>query len=133
MRVKTMQVMWHEEKPVYSVDFHLSGVFATGGGDKDVKVRNCKEAVELQSAYKQSCSGNLCCCSYGRWVGWYTRSLGTRLLRKCVHQIAHIFYGQVELDAEQNPCVKHLGNLVGHTRDVNTVRFSPSGKCSQAQ
>lgn len=39
MRVKTVQVMWHDEKPVYSVDFHPSGMFATGGGDKDVKVR----------------------------------------------------------------------------------------------
>ena len=39
MRVKTMQVMWHEEKPVYSIDFHPSGLLATGGGDKDVKVR----------------------------------------------------------------------------------------------
>ena len=38
MRVKTMQVMWHDEKPVYSIDFHPSGIFATGGGDKDVKV-----------------------------------------------------------------------------------------------
>ena len=38
MRVKTVQVMWHDEKPVYSVDFHPSGIFATGGGDKDVKV-----------------------------------------------------------------------------------------------
>ncbi|KAL3151977.1 hypothetical protein ABBQ32_001100 [Trebouxia sp. C0010 RCD-2024] len=65
-----MQIMWHDEKPVYSVDFHPSGFFATGGGDKDVKV---------------------------------------------VH------------DKDQNTSVKHIGNLTGHTRDVNTVRFSPSG------
>ena len=32
-------------------------------------------------------------------------------------------------DKEQNTSVKHLGNLVGHIRDVNTVRFSPSGNC----
>jgi len=38
MRVKTIQIVWHEKKPVYSVDFHSSGVLATGGGDKDVKV-----------------------------------------------------------------------------------------------
>lgn len=38
MRVKTLQVVWHNQKPIYSVDFHPSGVLATGGGDKDVKV-----------------------------------------------------------------------------------------------
>lgn len=37
------------------------------------------------------------------------------------------------LDKDQNTSVKHLGNLVGHTRDVNTVRFSPSGNCKCRQ
>ena len=38
MRIKTLQVVWHSQKPIYSVDFHPSGLLATGGGDKDVKV-----------------------------------------------------------------------------------------------
>ncbi len=32
-------VVWHEKAPVFSVDFHTSGLLATGGGDKDIKVR----------------------------------------------------------------------------------------------
>lgn len=56
MRVKTMQVMWHDEKPVYSVDFHPSGIFATGGGDKDVKVRPVwGEILALVLSYDQTC------------------------------------------------------------------------------
>ena len=57
MRVKTMQVMWHDEKPVYSVDFHPSGIFATGGGDKDVKVRPVWGEIpaHVQSSKKPNC------------------------------------------------------------------------------
>ena len=48
MRVKTIQIVWHEKKPVYTVDFHSSGVLATGGGDKDVKVRPQSGFVSAQ-------------------------------------------------------------------------------------
>ena len=45
MRVKTIQIVWHEKKPIYSVDFHTSGMLATGGGDNDIKVRReCKNS-----------------------------------------------------------------------------------------
>lgn len=39
MKAKTLQVVWHSKQPVFSLDFHPSGLLATGGGDKDVKVR----------------------------------------------------------------------------------------------
>ena len=38
MRAKTLQVVWHDKKPVFSLDFHPSGLLATGGGDNDVKL-----------------------------------------------------------------------------------------------
>ena len=38
MRVKTLQVVWHEREPVCSLDFSKSGVLATGGADKSIKV-----------------------------------------------------------------------------------------------
>jgi hypothetical protein len=38
MRVKTVQIVWHSKEPVYSLDFHSSGLLASGGADKDVKV-----------------------------------------------------------------------------------------------
>jgi len=41
MRSQTLEIIWHAKEPVLSVDFHPSDprLFATGGGDKDVKVR----------------------------------------------------------------------------------------------
>ena len=39
MKVKTLQIVWHEQDPVLSLDFHIDGTLATGGADKDVKVR----------------------------------------------------------------------------------------------
>ena len=40
MRVKTLQILWHDKQPVFSVDFSPChpGVLATAGADKEVKV-----------------------------------------------------------------------------------------------
>ena len=39
MKAKTLQIVWHGKEPVFSVDFHPDGYLATGGADKEVKVR----------------------------------------------------------------------------------------------
>ncbi|KAK3252900.1 3-oxoacyl-[acyl-carrier-protein] synthase [Cymbomonas tetramitiformis] len=38
MKTKTLQILWHGKEPVYSLDFHASGVLATAGGDKEIKL-----------------------------------------------------------------------------------------------
>ena len=38
MKAKTLQIVWHGKEPVFSLDFHPSGILATGGADKDIKV-----------------------------------------------------------------------------------------------
>jgi WD40 repeat protein len=39
MKGGTVQINWHDTKPVLTVDFHpLSGTLATGGADYDIKV-----------------------------------------------------------------------------------------------
>ena len=38
MKVKTIQIVWHSKEPVWTLDFHSSGLLATGGGDKEIKV-----------------------------------------------------------------------------------------------
>jgi len=38
MRHKLCQIIWHGKEPVFSVDFHRSGILASAGGDKDIKV-----------------------------------------------------------------------------------------------
>lgn len=40
MKGGTVQINWHDTKPVLCLDFHhLSGVLATGGADYDIKVK----------------------------------------------------------------------------------------------
>ena len=39
MRGGTVQINWHETKPVLTLDFHpRTGILATGGNDHDIKV-----------------------------------------------------------------------------------------------
>ena len=49
--MKTIQIVWHSKEPVWTLDFHPSGLLATGGGDKEIKV--CLPRI-LQIACEES-------------------------------------------------------------------------------
>ncbi|WIA28323.1 hypothetical protein OEZ86_010873 [Tetradesmus obliquus] len=38
MKAKTLQIIWHSKDPVFSIDFHPDGYFATGGADREIKI-----------------------------------------------------------------------------------------------
>lgn len=38
MKAKTLQIIWHGKDPVLSLDFHCSGILATAGSDKEIKL-----------------------------------------------------------------------------------------------
>ncbi len=42
MKAKTLQIVWHGKEPVFSLDFcpSIPSLLATGGADKDIKVRS---------------------------------------------------------------------------------------------
>jgi len=41
MKAKTLQILWHNKEPVLTVDIHYpSGLVATGGADKEIRVRS---------------------------------------------------------------------------------------------
>lgn len=42
MKAKTLQIIWHEKQPVFSVDFHPDGYLATGGADREIKVNHIR-------------------------------------------------------------------------------------------
>ncbi len=48
MKAKTLQIVWHGKEPVYSLDFHPSGILATGGADKDIRVCFCVLLLSLK-------------------------------------------------------------------------------------
>ena len=43
MKAKTLQIVWHCKEPVLALDFHPAkpNLLATGGADRDIKVRPC--------------------------------------------------------------------------------------------
>ncbi|KAI8818420.1 WD40-repeat-containing domain protein [Fimicolochytrium jonesii] len=45
MRVKTLQILWHDKQPIFSVDFEPNGNgrFATAGGDYNVRIWNLQK------------------------------------------------------------------------------------------
>lgn len=45
MKAGTLQIVWHAKDPVYSLDFHPSGLLATAGGDKEIKVKSVRRAA----------------------------------------------------------------------------------------
>ncbi len=49
MRVKTLQIVWHDKEPISTVDFSKSGILATGGADKTIKVRVSVLFLSLES------------------------------------------------------------------------------------
>ena len=122
MRVKTLQVVWHNQKPIYSVDFHPSGVLATGGGDKDVKV--CIVYDMLVSLPATAAATSMLCSAV---VEGQRSSPGCDNLTRTHHLTFSCMRQQVILDENRSPSVEHIGHLAGHTRDVNSVRFSPTG------
>lgn len=55
MRAKVQQIVWHGKEPVYSLDFHPDGTLATGGGDKEIKVRTQTSVALPCMAYLSAC------------------------------------------------------------------------------
>jgi len=59
MRAKTLQIIWHEKQPVFSVDFHPNGYLATGGADREIKVRAGERAAggdqPARETFKRNC------------------------------------------------------------------------------
>ena len=74
MRHKLCQIIWHGKEPVFSVDFHRSGILASAGGDKDIKVgasclplRQPAACSCYSSPWKPCLSGNTLCAALDRW------------------------------------------------------------------
>jgi len=54
-KVKTIQIVWHEKEPVYSVDFHPDGTLATAGADKEIKLWQVMETLPSEQATIEQC------------------------------------------------------------------------------
>jgi chromatin assembly factor 1 subunit B len=98
-KVKTLQIVWHGKEPVYSVDFHSNGTLATAGADKEVKL----------------------------WAVSYACSCGCELQGVLI-LVLTAFEFQIGQGEDGYATAEHVHTLTGHSKTVNCVRFSPSGK-----
>jgi chromatin assembly factor 1 subunit B len=125
MRAKTLQIIWHAKDPVFSVDFHPDGYLATGGGDKDIKVR-CwppSPAHKQRAAARANCRARRrCCCPL-------LHKHRLRCLRACMNPNPDptLQLWELQQDAEGTPNVRYMASLSGHSRTINCVRFSHTG------
>ena len=156
MKAKTIQIVWHSKEPVWTLDFHPSGLLATGGADKEIKV--CETSlteshiITLRRPASHSSSKvtlervetdvSALCLQFWEVRAEYRRAhanfflsvfhLHTRLCFNigCALQNCAL---QVKQDEADNPSVTHVGTLANHGKTVNCVRFSPTGwMCQQA-
>ena len=56
MKIKLLNVVWHDKEPVFSIDWHPSGRIATGGADKEVKIWRVENIASAKPQVKYVCS-----------------------------------------------------------------------------
>ena len=56
MKIKLLNVVWHDKEPVFSIDWHPSGRIATGGADKEVKIWRLEGIGSATPTVKFVCS-----------------------------------------------------------------------------
>ena len=56
MKIKLLNVVWHDKEPVFSIDWHPSGRIATGGADKEVKIWRIENIASAKPQIKFVCS-----------------------------------------------------------------------------
>lgn len=99
MRVKTLQIVWHGKDPVLSADFHPSGIVATAGADKEIKVIDPSPFLQLIHQRQDN------------------------LTRPSFLQL-----WKITTTANGAPHAEYVESLSHHANAVNVVRFSPSGE-----
>lgn len=51
MKVKVLQIVWHNKEPIFSLDFDASGTLATAGADSEIKVNASRSSILRLDAY----------------------------------------------------------------------------------
>ncbi|CAL5364840.1 unnamed protein product [Camellia sinensis] len=102
MKGGTVQINWHDTKPVLTLDFHpTSGILATGGADFDIKIR-------------MSCN---------KYTSYFPGLIMIAL--NCNVQLWLINPGEIQ---KKTPTASYQNSLAFHGSAVNAIRFSPSGE-----
>ncbi|KAK6922827.1 WD40 repeat [Dillenia turbinata] len=128
MRGGTVQINWHDAKPVLTLDFHpLSGILATGGADFDIKlwVMSSGETQKKNPTvtYQNSLS------YHGSAVNALRFSPSGELLASGADGGELVVWKLYSTDAGQT--WKVLKSLLFHRKDVLDLQWSPDGSVHQ--
>ncbi|KAK4416717.1 Chromatin assembly factor 1 subunit FAS2 [Sesamum alatum] len=124
MRGGTVQINWHETKPVLACDFHpISGLLATGGADYDIKLWATVSDIDQKKAPGVTYQSNL---SYhSSAVNALRFSPSGELLASGADGGELILWKSHTVDA--GDVWKVLKSLVFHRKDVLDLQWSTDG------
>ncbi|CAA6667724.1 unnamed protein product [Spirodela intermedia] len=124
MKGGTLQINWHDTKPVLTLDFHPpSGLLATGGNDHDIKLW----AVMV---VKESKKGPTT--TYKNSLSYHSSAVNVlRFSPSGEHLASGADGGELVIwklhSADDIPCWKVLKTLLFHRKDVMDLQWSPDG------
>ncbi|XP_068652928.1 chromatin assembly factor 1 subunit FAS2 [Aristolochia californica] len=124
MRGGTVQINWHDTKPVLTLDFHsLTGLLATGGADNDIKLWLLSSG-ELHK--------KLPAASYKSCLSYHSSAVNVlRFSPSGEHLASGADGGDLViwkfLSLDDGPSWKVLKTLSYHRKDVLDLQWSPDG------
>lgn len=124
MKAETVQITWHDAKPVLTLDFHrLSGFLATGGADHDIKFWSLQQTQN---------KGEVSKASYESSLAYHSSSVNILRFSPSGEQLASgADGGELVLwklhYAENGNIWKVLKTLSFHRKDVLDLQWSPDG------
>ncbi|KAL0343167.1 UNVERIFIED_CONTAM: Chromatin assembly factor 1 subunit FAS2 [Sesamum angustifolium] len=131
MRGGTVQINWHETKPVLACDFHpISALLATGGADYDIKLWTTVSNIDQKKAPGVTYHSNL---SYhSSAVNAVRFSPSGELLASGADEKSHSFYrwradSMESHTTDAGEVWKVLKSLVFHRKDVLDLQWSTDG------
>ncbi|KAL8477098.1 hypothetical protein ACS0TY_029419 [Phlomoides rotata] len=124
MKGGTVQINWHDTKPVLACDFHpISGVLATGGADSDIKLWATVSSIDQEKA---------CGVTYQSNLAYHSSAVNTLRFSPSGEQLASgadggelILWKSHITDAGE--AWKFLKSLVFHRKDVLDLQWSIDG------
>lgn len=124
MKGGTLQINWHDTKPVLTLDFHpISGLLATGGADYDIKI------WLINSGEKQK---KIPTASYQNSLSYHGSAINILRFSPCGEQLASGADGGELIiwklhTTETGQAWKVLKNLSFHRKDVLDLQWSTDG------
>ncbi|KAF9515952.1 hypothetical protein BS47DRAFT_1341543 [Hydnum rufescens UP504] len=124
MRVKTLEIRWHESLPIYALDYQQP----QGGALKRILAPRIQRDPSLQPSPASSDPGQATPPSYRLATSGGDNNVRVWMVYPNILPPSAIASSPSERAVPHPPRVEYLATLSKHTATVNVVRFSPNGE-----